>query len=103
MGGVDGRDLRPAPGMVLIEIAAQAREASSAMALERLREVCKFFEESFRSPELYQFLSVNEYQAVAAAVNRAVGDTQYVFGVVQALDQRGLINAELFARLRKER
>jgi tetratricopeptide (TPR) repeat protein len=73
-----------------------------ALEGERLREVCKFFEESFRSPELYQFLVVNQYQAVAAAVNRSVGDKPYVFDVVQALDQRGLITAELFTHLAEE-
>src|SRR5262249_6583170 len=70
---------------------------------EKYRSLCDFLEESFRPSELEMFLELNGFVEVAAAVNRSVGRAEYVFEVVQALDRRGLIDAEFFGRLTTER
>jgi hypothetical protein len=48
---------------------------------EKLKGLCDFFQDSFQSTKLYQFLVVNGYEEVAAAVNRNVGDAEYFFNV----------------------
>ena len=49
------------------------------------------------------FLKLNEYAEVANAVNKNVGSNEYCFAVVQALDQRGLIDAKFLDRLAEQR
>jgi hypothetical protein len=74
-----------------------------ATEAERHRKLCDFFTASFNPEELDAFLRLNEYAGTANAVDRKGAAATYSFDVVQALDRRGMIDAEFFDRLAKER
>jgi hypothetical protein len=67
---------------------------------ERLHD---FLRDSFKPAELQRFLKLKGFAEVAQAVDRNVGGTEYFFDVVEALDQRGLVDAQFFDRLAKAR
>ena len=67
---------------------------------ERLHD---FLVGSFKPPEPESFLKLKGFEKVAQTVNRNVGDTEYFYNIIQALDHRGLIDAHFFDRLAKER
>jgi hypothetical protein len=70
---------------------------------EKIERLGEFLLNSFMAVELDEFLRVGGYDQVATAVRPDVGANTYFFTVVQALDQRGLINDEFFAHLRRGR
>src|SRR5262245_53969358 len=74
--------------------------ATKGEKYERLHD---FFLQSFEPPELKMFLRKQDYNRVADAVNPNAGADQYFFDVIEALDRRGLIDAEFFDRLVEER
>jgi tetratricopeptide (TPR) repeat protein len=74
--------------------------ATAGEKYERLRD---FLLESFDASAFESFLVLKDYREVAEAVNRYVGREQYFFNVIDALDQRGWIDAEFFERLKNER
>jgi hypothetical protein len=67
---------------------------------EKLRD---FFRESFKPPELDEFLKLKGFGEVTEAVNPNVAGDQYFLHVIEALDRRGQIDAEFFDRLAKVR
>jgi hypothetical protein len=74
--------------------------ATQGEKIERLRV---FLADSFETSELERFLKLRGYREVAASVSQNLGLTQYSFSVVEALDQRGLINIQFFDHLARER
>jgi formylglycine-generating enzyme required for sulfatase activity len=74
--------------------------ATKGEKYERLRD---FLNNSFRPFELDMFLKVKGFAEVAETVARSVGGVEYTFGIVEALDHRGLIDAQFFDHLAKER
>src|SRR5262245_28358168 len=69
---------------------------------EQYERLVGFFVESFSPDELEIFLVFNNFHEVKAAVSKNAAAVKYSFEVVQELDHLGLINPDLFDRLKKK-
>jgi hypothetical protein len=70
---------------------------------EKYEGLLDFLKDSFKPPELQRFLKLRGFAEVAEAVNQHDRGTEYFFDVIEALDQRGLIDGEFFDSLAKAR
>jgi hypothetical protein len=70
---------------------------------KRHKALVEFLVDAFDDPGLDQLLRFNDYDEIANAVSQNVGQAQYCFEVVQALDRTGRIDSDLFDRLSQAR
>jgi hypothetical protein len=70
---------------------------------ERLQRLHDFLKESFHPAEFRRLLTFGGLSDISVSVNTNLGEEQFFFDVIEALDHRSLIDDEFFLRLTKER
>jgi hypothetical protein len=84
---------------------SQGRETSTEMPTkgEKIRRLSYFLKESFKPSDFGMFLKYGGFEEVLDGVQLNAETVRYFFDVVEALDHRGMVDAEFFGRLTEER